>query len=689
MKLQIKLISLLVLCILLLGSSNALIHPFDRKYLSESDPHWVDYFLGTALAEPKSQQIVQAVGGNESFKSTPSLDDIAALESFLDDFFMSNMASLKIPGVAFVIVKDNQLIASKGYGYADIANQIPVEPDKTIFRVGSVSKLLTAVAVMQATEQGYLDLNTDINQYLSTVQISDTYPEPVTLKQLLTHTAGFEDRIIGILAQHEAGLRSPGEFLRNYPVERVYPPGTIHSYSNYSFTLAGQLVTEASGIPFNQYVNENIFQPLDMNASTFDQPVPQDLASNMAIGYNNTGPDYEVGPDIYLQIAPAGSLSTTATDMANFMTAMLADGRYKDVHILEERTAQQIKQQQFTHHGELPGMTLGFKERYINSERLIGHGGDIDTYASQMILLPEHNIGFFMAYNTFNDALRQNFITAFMNQYFPIEATLPPPASVNLTIAELARFAGSYRWVKYPHSTLGKLSVFAPGAHNWTISVNDDATISLAPFALGAEWRYVPVEPLVFKQVSGEPLLIAGVQISPGKTLVFREGAEDEIAFAFIPLQNAAMEKLAWYEAGTIQIGVLLLATLAFLSTLIWPIGFWMNRFRQKTTSPSSAGQRAHWLAGVVCVTNLLAFSIIMMNLGPTLGMGVPTLMKGGLLLLMLTSILTLGMIIACSFAWTKRYWTIFGRIHYTIITLSALLFVWWLTYWNLLGWLF
>ena len=640
-------------------------------------------------------QTVQADSASERVarsqtQPAQNLDDVAEFEAFLDGFIEPNMEALEIPGLAFAMVKDGQLFFSKGYGFADIDNQIPVEPDKTVFRVGSVSKPVTAVAVMQLVEQGQLDLDTDINQYLSTVQIPNSYPEPVTIKQLLTHTAGFEDRIIGILAEQSANIEPIGEFLAGFPVERVYPPGTIHSYSNYSFTLAGQLVVEASGLPFNQYVVENLFQPLDMNASTFAQPVPQDLGSNVAIGYANTNPSFEAAPDIYMQIAPAGALSSTAEDMANFMIAMLADGRYEDVQIIAESTAQQMKQQQFTQHPELPGMTLGFKERYINNERLIGHSGDIDgAFASQLIMLPDHDIGFFLVHNSFNDALRQNFITAFMDQYFPATTTPPPPTAIDLTSDELARFAGSYRWVKHAQSTLAKFATFAPGADNWTVSVNDDATISLAPFALGAEWRYVPVEPLVFKQVSGEPLMIAGVQITPGDTLVFLENDAGEITFAFIPLQNAGLQKLAWYEGSAIQYGILGLVLLSFLSVLIWPVGSLFNRFRkQKTaTAASPASRRARWLAGIIATTNLIALILLMTNLGPILGFGVPFMIKVALSLFVLTAILSLGLLVACVMTWMNRYWTVSGRIHYTALTLFAVLFVWWLNYWNLLGW--
>lgn len=348
---------------------------------------------------------------------------------------------------------------------------------------------------MQMLEKGLLELDTDVNQYLTTFQLPATYAAPVTLRHLMTHTAGFEDRWIEWKTFDEDKVLQLGQFIISNIPDLVTEPGSIHSYSNYGASLAGYLVEQVSGTSFSEYVEKNIFQPLGMVRSTFQQPVPEDLASDLAVGYKYKDGNYEAAPFIYTHAVPEGGMSTTAADMAAFMIAHLQDGQYLNTRILEEVTAQQMYQQLFTHSPELPGMTYGFKERYINGQRVIGHGGDIHTFSSQMILLPEHNEGFFIVYNRFSDSLREDLISAFFSQYYPAQQEATVPEALSMTQEDLSRFVGSYRWVKYPRSTLGKMIAFMPGPYNVSIESNDDGSLSMSFFGANVEWRYVPVEP--------------------------------------------------------------------------------------------------------------------------------------------------------------------------------------------------
>ena len=195
--------------------------------------------------------------------------DLDGLETFLDEFFNKNMAELNIPGAAVAVVKDGEILFSEGYGFADLEQQIPVDPAQTIMRVGSVSKLFTATAAMQLVEQGLIDLDKDVNSYLTALQISDELSQPVTLDQLLTHTAGFEDRVIGTSTLSPDEVLPLGEHLGDSIPKRVLEPGSVHSYSNFGFGLTGQLIEEISGMPFTQYVEENILQPVGMTRTTF------------------------------------------------------------------------------------------------------------------------------------------------------------------------------------------------------------------------------------------------------------------------------------------------------------------------------------------------------------------------------------------------------------------------------------
>lgn len=389
--------------------------------------------LALVLSLPATAQVAGSVSKVQQGPIDPT-----DLEAFMDEFFDKNMEELNIPGAAVVVVKDGKILFIEGYGFADLERQIPVDPAQTIMRVASVSKLFTATAAMQLVEQGLLDLDADVNQYLTALQIPEDYSEPVTLAQLLTHTAGFEDRIIGTATLSADELLPLGEYLEGSVPKRVLEPSSVHSYSNYSFALAGQLIEEVSGTPFAQYVDENILQPLGMSRSTFEQPLPPELAKDFAMGYFVTDGAYEPGDYLYSQGPPKGSMSSTAEDMARFMIAHLQNGRYEDVQILEEETARQMHEQQFSHHPELPGLGYAFKERFVNGERLIGHGGDIGTYSSQMILHPEDDLGFFVVYNVFNDALRERLIAAFMDRFYGEGSPATAPATVELSQEDLA-----------------------------------------------------------------------------------------------------------------------------------------------------------------------------------------------------------------------------------------------------------
>ena len=645
--------------------------------------------LISVLSLPASARVAHRTSNHTSRDPQGPIDP-ADLESFFDNFFDQSMEELNIPGAAVVVVKDGEILFSEGYGFADLERQIPVDPAQTVMRVGSVSKLFTATAAMQLVEQGLLDLNTDVNVYLTALQIPQDYSEPVTLHQLLTHTAGFEDRFIGTIAPSPEELLPLGEYLEANVPKRVLEPGSVHSYSNYSFALAGQLVEEVTGTPFSQYVDENILQPLGMSRSTFEQPLPPELAKDFAVGYFVTDGTYEPGDFVYLQEPPEGAMSSTAEDMARFMIAHLQNGRYEDVRILEEDTARQMHEQQFTHDPQLPGLGYSFKERFVNGERLIGHGGDIGTYSSQMILHPEDDLGLFVVYNVFNDALRERLVTAFMDRFYGEGSPATAPATVELSQEDLERFTGGYRWVKHPRSTIGKIVALVPGPYSWSISANADGTLSVGPFGAELNWRYAPVGPLVFRQVAGGVQELSGLEFDLGDTLVFREDELGQVDFAFVPLQSIALEKVAVYETGVVQAGALGLFLFIFLSpAVVWPLGALIRRIRKRETTSSAGSRRARWVAGIVSILNLIFLLFLLFAFGEGLRFGVQPIVQVALLIPIVTTLLTLILLWMTFLAWKDSYWSILGRIYYSFLTLTAVLFVLWANYWNLIGWRF
>src|SRR5438132_3489333 len=318
-------------------------------------------------------------------------------ETLLDALIPSQLRNRNIAGAVVSVVKDGQVLFQKGYGYADFEAKKPVLPDQTLFRPGSISKLFTATAVMQLVEQGKLDLDRDVNEYLD-FAIPKTYPEPVTLRQLLTHTAGFEETLKNLFVAHESDLKPLRTYLVNQMPPRIFPTGKVVSYSNYGFTVAGYIVEHVTGEKFERYIDNHIFKPLRMTNSTFDQPLPVALTPQMSQGYLAAAKkprDFE-----FVQAAPAGALSTTAADMTRFMLAFLQDGTVDGVAILKPETMRQMESRQFELHTMINGLGLTFMEYSMNGQRIVAHGGDTVHFHSDMVLVPDAHVGYFISYNS-------------------------------------------------------------------------------------------------------------------------------------------------------------------------------------------------------------------------------------------------------------------------------------------------
>src|SRR6266516_596399 len=291
--------------------------------------------LVSLLLQAFSMAPVQARRSAPPPPAPTGLSDPRELETFLDGVISKQWRVDHIPGAAVSVVKDGRLLFAKGYGSANLQAHKPVNAQTTLFRIGSVSKLFTATAVLQLAEQGKLNLHADVNTFLNTFHLPATYPEPITLADLLTHTAGFEGRDTGLqLARTTSGLEPLGQVLAEHIPARVRPPGVVTAYSNYGYALAGYIVEQVSGMPYAQYVEQHIFQPLGMHSSTFRQPLPASLSADLSQGYTSSNGGYRPDPFVAIQDAPAGAMSTTATDMAKFMLAQLQNGRLGNERIL-------------------------------------------------------------------------------------------------------------------------------------------------------------------------------------------------------------------------------------------------------------------------------------------------------------------------------------------------------------------
>ena len=602
--------------------------------------------------------------------------DPQELEAFIDGVMAAQMEAYHIPGATISVVKDGKLFFAKGYGYADSESRKPVIANETLFRIGSVSKLFTWTAVMQLAEQGKLDLNADVNTYLTDFKIPDTYPEPITLAHLMTHTAGFEDNY-RIDARSADDVKPLGEYLANNMPARVRPPGEFTAYSNHGTALAGYIVEEVSGVSFDDYIEKNIYLPLDMQRSTFRQPLPPELAPNMAVGYTYENGAYKAEEFEYFNgIMPAGSMSATSTDMAKFMIAHLEDGRYGGVRILQEATAQEMHRQQFTYDPRINGMCYGFYEGSLNDQKIIEHVGDTIYFHSLLVLLPEENVGLFVSFNSIDTEPENRFggarvelKQAFLDRYYPIpdSSSLQTPADFQQRAGQLT---GSYGITRTVYTTYEKLMGIMMKID---VSATEDGLIFLSK-------QWVEVEPMVFHEVGGQ------------QTLVFREDSQGCITHMFVsgwPIM--AFVKLAWYEAPMFHYILLGVSMVLFLSVLAWPIGALHNRLKGKKNAGVLLSRQARWVAGGMSALYVLFLigMVIVLSDTTSLMYGVPPLLRFVLVLPLLAVVLTIGAMGFTVLAWKNRYWGVAGRVHYTLVTLVSLAFIWFLNYWNLLGFRF
>jgi CubicO group peptidase (beta-lactamase class C family) len=625
--------------------------------------------------------------------------DPAEMQAFLDEELGKEMKKHHIAGASISVVKDGKLFFAKGYGSADLKNHIPVDPERTNFRTGSIAKLFTWTAVMQLAEQGKVDLNEDVNDYLD-FRIPDTYPQPITLKHLMTHTAGFESQYYDRMAKDPNDLEPTREWLISHMPARVSPPGDVAAYSDYGAALAGYIVARESGEPYEQYIQEHILNPLGMVHTTARPSMPPDIRAHTSVGYVYEDGAFKEFPDTSSMalayadmgqpaLVPAGDMQASATDMARFMIAHLQNGRYRDANIaeariLKETTAQQMHSTLYTPDPRLLGTAYGFFDFSDNRQWTIGHSGGSDPIFTLLLLLPDQNLGVFVAYNSQGGADLTNqhlgFQRAFFDHYYPAPAVKPVPPPANFA-QRAGRFEGTYQITGgepgTSETTFEKVGGLL-GIPRVKISDGGDGTLLFKnPWS---EWRFGEVAPLYFRQVNGQ------------FHLFFHEDDQGRITYMYTDITPMfAFEKLAWYETSAFNMALVLGCVLMFLSMIaLVLIRFIRNRRQSAYRKPAPRGARAAYQIIVgICVLNLLFVIGTVLWGNPVPLFGVSLIYKIVLGLGVLSAVLTVGALIYSVLAWKRSYWGIATRVHYTLVTVAAVGFVWFLNFWNLLGWRF
>ncbi|HZU42982.1 MAG TPA: serine hydrolase domain-containing protein [Terriglobales bacterium] len=514
------------------------------------------------------------------------------IEAFLDGIVPSQLHTEDIAGAVVVIVKNGSVLFAKGYGYADVKSRTPVSPESTLFRPGSISKTFTWTAVMQLVEQGKVNLDADVNDYLD-FKIPHTFGRAVTMRNLMTHTAGFEEVVKDLAVAKPDELPSLRAFVIAHRPNQIFVPGTVPAYSNYGADLAGYIVQRVSGLPYQKYVETNIFQPLGMTNATFVEPLPERLKSMMSQGYALASQDAKPFELVPPEPAPDGGLSVTGADMARFMIAHLQNGKFGNARILQPQTAEMMHARQFSMDPTVNGMALGFYEENQNGLRIIGHGGDLQYFHSDMHLIPSEALGFFVSYNSLGKAeldVRTVLWRAFLDRYFPF---VEPPAKA---VADTgAAVTGEYLPSRRAQTTILR-SLWWLLVEN-SVSQSSDGTIQVDqmkdPSGNPKHWR--GIGNMTFREVGGQQLLVFKPDASGRMQMIGDDPTE-------------IYQRVPWYlNKSFVQIALGLALLLFALTLILWPVGALLRRHYNRRLTLNAEERRLRLVVKIVCAIDLAA----------------------------------------------------------------------------------
>lgn len=583
------------------------------------------------------------------------------------------------PGASVAVVYDGKIVFTKGYGVTDVDAKTPVDPEKHLFRAASVSKLITATAVMQLVEQGKVDLDTDVNTYLKPPIVPEAFGQPITLRNLLQHAAGFDDEFLGMARATQENLPSLHEYLATGLPKRVFPPGIFASYSNHGVALAGLVVEEVTGVPFAQYAKEHIFDPLGMEHSYFDL-VP-DANTPLARGYWRGifgGPLQPAGYDYPLTI-PASTLCTTAPDMARFMIAHLGNGG----GILKPETEAAMQAS-----GKVPGLAIGFFERWIGNWRCLSHTGLIWGYATLLMICPEEKFGIYVTMNSEDGDLYDSAAQALMRGLFSPPAE-PAPYQIEATPSEnagatpLAHFYGSwYRYTRYPRNSMLKFGLllsgrvgefqFGPGPTPNAVEFRRDKARG------GTVYYNLPGLGFTRARGKGESSILP----EAGPAAFFVGFGSPPGADVFVD-RSAAYERISPWERTSF---LLQLAGGAGVILLSWPLGRVLARALKKDTLPSVI-TRSMLVYLVAMLLFAAGLGYVLGTLAPfAVAYGTPPLMWPVLCLPLLALGAWAVALVGHVRAMRRREGYFLQRLHLGLTLCAGGVLFLILNYWNLLG---
>lgn len=621
---------------------------------------------------PESPEAEEEAPDEPVAAEIPAPDGVHAMtktdvDAWLDGFMPYALESGGIVGAVVVVVKDGEILTSRGFGYADLETKTPVDPARTLFRPGSISKLFTWTAIMQLAEQGKIDLDADVNAYLD-FEIPDTFDEPITVRHLLTHTPGFEEAVKRLIIKDADAFIGLEEYVKSSLPTRVFPPGTTPAYSNYGTALAGYIVQRVSGVSFDEYIEQNIFAPTGMIHSTFRQPLPDEFAGGMSAGYRNVA-DGEGKHFELVTPAPAGSLSATGEDMGRFMIAHLNDGG----PLLQPETAQLMQTSVDQHAPPLNAMALGFYEQDINGVRSVGHGGDTAFFHSDLRLFLDKDAGLFISMNSAGNGglgtllLRENLASNFAQRYFA-EARSAAEQKLETARAHGEMVAGVY---ESSRASIGDFLALTRYLGQMKITLDEDGDL-LTPLG-ETVWRWREVEPFVWRKVGGHERLAV---------VMSDEGKVERVTFE--PLSPIITYLPPPWHRSSVILNPLLMTGLAvlLLTVVLWPVRAivrWRYGTRFALSGTQAMGYRLVRIGALAVLAYLGGWALTIMTISSNLSALTPALDPQLRTLQIAQIVLYAALALAvwnAALVWGgRRSW--FGKVWSALLPISVAVVIW------------
>lgn len=606
------------------------------------------------------------------------------LDEFVDSAFTDGLSNSLIKGGAVAIVSVDSSLISKGYGLSGSNNDIPISANNSIFQIGSIGKVFTSLAVLQLVDEGKLDLDTDIKNYLSEISIDNSYKEIITLRHLLTHTAGFDERLIGYAARSKKTIEPLKEHLIRRMPKRYVEPGQEISYSNYGYALAGYIIEKTSGIEFTDYVNQRILKPLQMSRSGYNvqnSKWAHAMSDQILTGYKKNKSGFLDLPNFYRHPIPAGGINSTADDMAFFMMMMLNQGGFRNNRILSRENCQEMFKRQFSNHPELGGYSLGFEEQLLNGHIAFSKGGAVPGFRAIMIIYPELELGLFACVNVNDDAFLERFVDKFHNKYIhdiSNKLNVPPYKT------DIKRYVGSYRENRYSRHDIEDIVALV-----YTKLWKDDSG-DIASYEDGAVQLYKPIEPLIFQNQYDKTRLMVFHEDADGTITGMSRG--NKFAGTILP---AKYEKLKWYETHNYVNEAIGFIIIGIMGYLLFPLFLLLVNIARLKKSSFYRGKFLSLGANIAALTfALLTVVYISMYFFPVLkamktaelyyGMD-PTLIKFHYIPFLLIGIL-IYIIYANYKVWLSNSGVLLSRVYYSLFTICSIAWLLFLHDWHFIG---